>query len=114
MAMKRVLIVDNSRLMRAILKELLSELGLDPIGEAVNVKEGIKAYQALQPDLVTLDLIMPGPSGLEMLREIRSKDPQAKILVITESGQGAINQQVIEMGACGILHKPVTREALQH
>src|SRR5579859_3915991 len=111
--MKKVLIVDNSRLMRSILKELLTELDLEPIGEAVDVPEAIKAYHALQPDLVTLDLIMPGGSGLDVLKDIRSKNPNAKVLIITESGQQSVDKMVKDAGASGILHKPVTREDLE-
>lgn len=111
--MKSVLIVDNSRLMRSILKELFTELGLETIGEAVDVEEGLKAYQALRPDLVTLDLILPGRPGLEMLKAILSSDPDAKVLVIADSDQPSVEQQVLSSGACGMLHKPVTREELQ-
>src|SRR5579863_10309810 len=111
--MKKVLVVDNSRLMRSILKELLTELDFEPIGEAVDVPEAIKAYHALQPDLVTLDLIMPGGSGLDVLKEIRSKNPKARVLIITESGQDSVDKMLAEAGASGVLHKPVTREDLQ-
>ena len=111
--MKKVLIVDNSRLMRSILKELLTELDLEPIGEAVDVPEAIKAYHALQPDLVTLDLIMPGGSGLDVLKDIRTHNPKTNVLIITESGQESVDRLVHEAGANGILHKPVTREDLQ-
>lgn len=110
--MKTALVVDNSRLMRIMIKELLSENGIQAVGEAGDVPEAIEAYKALKPDLVTLDLIMPSGSGLDVLKAIMAENPKANVIICTETGQPTLDQEVVKQGARALLHKPVTSEAM--
>lgn len=109
----RVLVVDDSTMMRAMVRGLLEEQGLQVIGEAADVQEGIKAYADLKPDLVTVDLVMPGGSGMDVLKDIMAKDPQAKVIVVTSVAQADVNQALLSQGAKAVLHKPLTTDSLK-
>lgn len=111
--MKDALIVDNSELMRMVIKDLLEENEIKSIGEAKDVAEAIDAYQRQQPDLVTLDIMMPGGSGADVLKSIMAKNPQAKVLVITESGRDGVERQLLRQGACAVIHKPLTSSSMK-
>ncbi|HAZ08094.1 MAG TPA: hypothetical protein DCZ01_06140 [Elusimicrobia bacterium] len=111
--MKDALIVDNSELMRMVIKDLLEENEIKSVGEAKNVAEAIDAYQRQQPDLVTLDIMMPGGSGIDVLKSIMAKNPKAKVLVITESGRDGVERQLLRQGACAVIHKPLTSSSMK-
>lgn len=111
--MKDALIVDNSELMRMVIKDLLEENEIKPVGEAKDVAEAIDAYQRQQPDLVTLDIMMPGGSGADVLKSIMAKNPKAKVLVITEPGRDGVERQLLRQGACAVIHKPLTSSSMK-
>lgn len=103
---KRVLIVDDAYFMRNLLKKALKEAGYDVIGEAKNGKEGIKLYFELKPDIVTMDINMPDISGIEVTKQILSKDPHAKIIAVTGNNDDAVKQEILNAGALEYLQKP--------
>lgn len=103
---KRVLIVDDAYFMRNLLKKALKEAGYDVIGEAKNGKEGIKMYFELKPDIVTMDINMPDISGIEVTKQIVSKDPHAKIIAVTGNNDDAIKREILSAGASEYLQKP--------
>lgn len=102
----KVLIVDDAYFMRNLLKQVFKEGGYEVIGEAKNGKEGIKLYFELNPDIVTMDIKMPELDGIETIKQIISKDPKAKILVITGQSTDGLQEQVMRLGASGFLKKP--------
>lgn len=77
--MKRVLIVDDAAFMRATIKNMLQRNGFEVVGEAENGAIGVKKYQELKPDLVTMDITMPVMMGLEAVKVITTLDPNAKV-----------------------------------
>ena len=107
----KVLIVDDESIARDVLKE---ELGMIPeirvIGEADNGKEAVQKIFALQPDLVFLDLQMPGMGGFEVISNLGGARPPA-IVIVTAFNQHAI--QAFDAGAVDYLLKPVRGERLQ-
>lgn len=106
---KTALIVDNSRFVRCVLKELLSDLGLQTVAEAADAQEAIKAYRSHRPDLVTLDIHMPGAgSGIEALKDIRLQNPNAKVVIVTDSQDEAVHREALACGAATILRKPLS------
>jgi two-component system chemotaxis response regulator CheY len=111
--MARVLIVDDSKLARAMLKGMLVGLGHEVIGEAEDVKPAIDMFKLLSPDLVTLDLVMPGGSGVEVLKAIMAVKPTTAVVMVTASGQGEIKQELVTMGAKAVLNKPFTADDLK-
>jgi two-component system chemotaxis response regulator CheY len=76
------------------------------VGEAENGDEAVKVFAEQKPELVMLDMIMPGKTGLETLQEIRVLDPKAKVVMVTAVQQEALTQELLAKGALAILHKP--------
>ncbi|MEK7722505.1 MAG: response regulator [Elusimicrobiota bacterium] len=109
----RVLIVDDNVLTRNMIKDILQYMLHQVAGEAGNGDEAIKAFKELSPDLVLLDLIMPGKPGLEVLEELRSINPAAKIVMVTAVQQDEINKKLFEKGAAAILYKPFSHGELE-
>ena len=85
--MANILIVDDSRTSRKILRRILEEAEHTIVGEAVNGEDGYLKYQELKPDVVTLDITMPKMDGLEALRLIKKYDADATAIMITAAGQ---------------------------
>jgi len=105
--MARILIVDDSLFMRMMIKKLLVGGAHEVVGEAGSSAEALTMYQALRPDLVTMDIIMPKESGLEAIRHIIAQDRGARIIVISAMGQKQVVEQALALGAKGFVHKPI-------
>ncbi|MDF2587652.1 MAG: chemotaxis protein CheY [Anaerocolumna sp.] len=110
--MKRVLIVDDASFIRLAVKTLLEKNGFEVVGEAANGDEGIRLYNQLQPDIVTMDITMPGMSGIETLKQILQLDPKAKVLMLSAMGQEALVRDAIIAGAKSFIVKPYKDEQL--
>lgn len=104
--MAKVLIVDDSKTSRKMLKNVLEENGHEVIGEAVNGEDGIAKYKALQPEITTLDITMPIMDGLEALRQIMEFDNAAKVIMVTAAGQKSKMVDAVKYGAKEFLAKP--------
>jgi len=102
----RILIVDDALFMRNMLRNIFSESGFDVVGEAQNGNEAIEKYQALAPDLVTMDIVMPEKNGIEALKEIMSQDDKAKIVICSALGQESLIMEALEAGARDFIVKP--------
>lgn len=110
---RRVLIVDDSMLMRRLVKAALTSDGWEVVGEAANGSEAVEKYQQLSPDAVTLDITMPGCDGLYAIRTILDSDPNAKIVVVSALNQTKLIAQAIRAGVQGFVVKPFAAEHLQ-
>lgn len=104
--MASILIVDDSRTSRKILKEILTEAGHEIVGEGLNGEEGYLKFKELKPDLVTLDITMPKLDGIEALQLIKKSDENAKVVMITAAGQKEKMIQAIKYGAAEFIAKP--------
>ncbi|KAF0207346.1 MAG: two-component system chemotaxis family response regulator [Actinobacteria bacterium] len=102
---KTVLVVDDAAFMRMMIRDILAKEGY-VIYEAVNGRDAIEKYVEIRPDLVTMDITMPEMSGLEALREIRLKDPAARVLIVSAMGQQRMIVEALESGAMDFLVKP--------
>jgi two-component system chemotaxis response regulator CheY len=109
---KRVLIVDDARIIRNILRALMQKMGLKVAGEAVNGAEGIRMYDELRPDLVTMDITMPVVDGLTATKSIMSADPNARIIMVTSVGQEAVMKEAILLGARDFIVKPFNEDRI--
>jgi two-component system chemotaxis response regulator CheY len=105
-----ILIVDDNDEIRALMRALLEKQGHTVVGEAGDGDEAVKAFLELRPDVVLLDIIMPGKSGMEVLEEIRGLDPEAKVFMVTAVEQDTINRRLLLVGAAGIIYKPFSSE----
>ncbi len=104
--MERILIVDDSRTSRKMLKEVLVEAGYEIAGEAANGEEGVVMFKELKPDVVTMDITMPVMNGLDALSLIKKEDQFAKVVMITAAGQKEKIVRAIKIGAEDFLAKP--------
>lgn len=102
----KIIIVDDNMLTRSMIKDLLTEMGHEILCEAENGNEAVQFYKERKPELMLLDMIMPGKSGLETLKEIKQFDPAARIVMVTAVQQDNMTQQLLEAGAAAVLHKP--------
>ena len=102
----KVLIVDDAMFMRMMLKDILSKNGYEVVGEAANGREAIDKYIELRPDLVLLDITMPEMDGITALKEIKTIDPQAAVVVCSAMGQQNMVIEAIQNGALDFIVKP--------
>lgn len=108
--MARILIVDDSRTSRKILRGLLETAGHEIVGEAVNGDEGFLQYKELKPDITTMDITMPITDGIQALQLIRHFDEEAKVVMITAAGQKEKVLQAVKLGAAEFITKPFEKE----
>ena len=109
---KKILIVDDSAFIRMALRDILTTNGYEVTGEADNGEQAIAKFQELRPDLVTLDVVMPGKGGLETLQEIIKLDPTVKTLMVTAVGKQSMVIESLQAGAKGFLIKPFEPNAV--
>lgn len=108
----RVLVVDDSRMSRSILRDILEKAGYSVIGEAANGLDGVNAYKEYKPDLVTLDITMPKMDGLEALTQILDFDSSAKVIMITAAGQQDKLITALKVGAKRFISKPFNEDEI--
>ncbi len=106
---KRILIVDDSRVSRKILKNMLEANGYEVVGEAVNGKEGVELFEKLSPDIITMDITMPELNGIEALKQIREQSDSVKVVIITAAGQKEKRIEAQECGANEFVTKPYVK-----
>lgn len=111
--MKKILVVDDSLFMRMILKNVIQELGYEIAAEASNGMEALTKYEEIKPDLVTLDITMPEMDGMTALEEIRSRDPEAKVIMVSAMGQQALLIRAVSMGASDFIVKPFNKDRVR-
>ena len=104
--MAKILIVDDSRTSRKILKGVLEGGGHEIIGEATNGQEGYDMYAQLKPDVVTMDITMPVMSGVESLKKIKGDFPEAKVIMVSAAGQQHNMVEAVQSGAEEFISKP--------
>lgn len=110
--LKRILITDDSPIMRRNLNAILSKAGYEIAAEAANGEEAVHAYRKHRPDLVTMDITMPVMDGLETVKRLMKEDPDARIIVISAFDQRNMLFQAMENGAKTYLIKPITADKL--
>ena len=110
----RVLIADDHTVVRKGLRALLSaeKYGIEVIGEAGNGEEAILKAEQLEPDVILMDLVMPGKTGLEAIVEIKQILPRARILVLTSFADDSNVTKAIRAGAYGFLLKDTSPDEL--
>jgi DNA-binding NarL/FixJ family response regulator len=108
----RVLIVDDHDLFRTGLRNLLEEQGVEIVGEAASGSEALDVVREAPPDVVIMDLNMPGMNGVDATRHISRDAPLTRVIVLTISDQEQDVMDAILAGACGYLLKDASIQAL--
>jgi Response regulator containing CheY-like receiver, AAA-type ATPase, and DNA-binding domains len=110
--MAKILIVDDSTVMRKNLYSIFSKNGHEVVGEAIDGKQAILLYSKLTPDLVTMDITMPKMSGVDAVSEIVKKDSNAKIIMISALNQKQMVFEALKNGAKHYIIKPIDSNTL--
>ena len=110
---KKLLIVDDSMYMRTLIKDALTEAGYEVVGQASDGETAIDLAIELQPDIITLDNILPDMIGTDILRILKQEEEiESKVIMISAVGQKAVIDEALELGASGYIVKPFTNEQL--
>ena len=104
--MAKILIVDDSRTSRKILRTILESAGHEVVGEAVDGVDGVNKFRELSPEITTLDITMPEKDGLLALKDIKTFDAGAKVIMCSAMGQQTMVIEAIQNGAKDFIVKP--------
>jgi two-component system chemotaxis response regulator CheY len=108
----KILLIDDNALTRSVLRTILRQGGFQAIREAADAKAGLAVAQRFTPDLICLDIQMPGKTGLELLSELKACVPRAAVLMITASGDASTVKACVASHADGFIVKPFSADTL--
>ena len=108
----RILLVDDHALVRSAIRQALEAPDIEVVGEARTAEEALEMAPRLRPDLLLLDIDLPGMSGIEAVRELAPRLPDTRIVMLTVSTDRRDLLEAIRHGAAGYLTKDLTGEAL--
>lgn len=106
----KILLVDDSYYMRTVLRDILQDNNFDIVGEAASGASAIKLATENMPDLITLDLILPDNTGLDVLKTIKKDRPEVKVVIVSAVGQESVVEQAMALGAEAYIVKPFIEE----
>ncbi len=109
---KRVLIVDDSMYMRTVIKDALEEKGYEVVGQAATGESAIDMALDLEPDIITLDNILPDMIGTDIIKVYKEEGLSSKIVMVSAVGQESVIQEGLSLGAAKYIVKPFTPEQL--
>lgn len=110
--MAKVLIVEDAPFIREMIRDILESHDHEIVGEAANGLEAIEKYKALKPDIVLMDILMPGMDGLSAITKIIELDSGAKIIVVSALVKEALRKEAMRAGAIDFVAKPFQVERL--
>ncbi len=108
----RVLVADDARFMRQLIREIIEPEGFEVVGEAADGRAVVEEFSRLQPDVVTMDIVMPKRSGIDAAKEILALDPTARIVMVSALGQEALVMEALQAGAADYVVKPFKPDAV--
>ena len=108
-----LLVVDDSLIIRKAIIKYLEKFNIEIVGTVNNGAKALELFKKYKPDVVTLDITMPGIDGLNVLEEMIRLDKQAKVIVITALSDKETGLRAINMGAKSYLFKPFSQKKLQ-
>lgn len=114
MSETKVMIVDDSFFSRTLIAETLRLGGFEVVGEAESIDSLLETYHSCQPDIVTMDLVMPGADGFECSRALLLVDPTAKIVLVSSMKDEDTEAEAKRIGIAGYVQKPIDGEALMN
>ncbi|MEE1130442.1 MAG: response regulator [Caryophanon sp.] len=104
--MATVLVVDDAMFMRVTISNMMEKWGYDVVAQAANGQEAIAKFEECEPDVVTMDVTMPIMNGIDAVKTIMERNPDAKIVMITALGQQKLIKQALAYGAKDFITKP--------
>ena len=109
---KRVMICDGLADVRAKARKILIKNGFDVAAEANNVRFGLEFYEALNPDVVIIDVSLPDTDGTDLMEKILAKNPQADIIMMSSLGHKVFVESLIDSGAKAVIVKPISEKKI--
>ena len=109
---KKIMIVDDSRIAQMQLQKALSDSEYEVVACCQNGEDAVVQYENIKPDLVTMDILMPGIDGLETTRRILEIDPKAKILIVSSLAYDDTLEEARNIGANGFIYKPFEKDKI--
>lgn len=109
--MALILIIDDSSFQRNVIGQVVREAGYETL-EASDGQEGLEKITVHQPDCILTDLLMPTMGGLELLESLHEQGTTIPVIIITSNVQESVRQRCLELGAAGVVSKPIDREGL--
>jgi two-component system chemotaxis response regulator CheY len=106
------MVVDDSRVVYAEMKKMLEGSEIEIVGFCRSGEEALEKYEELHPDLVTLDIVMPGMDGMETCEKLKARWPDAQVFMVSSMAYDDMIDRAAALGAKGFLFKPFTRETL--
>lgn len=110
--MVRILVVDDTRFMRTILVNILTEEGFEIVGEAEDGQQAVEMYLTTKPELVLMDIIMPKMDGMMALKTILGINPEAKVLMVTAIQSIEMAKLAFKCGAVSYIMKPFQKQGI--
>ncbi len=108
----KVLTVDDSNFMRNIIKKALEKEEFKIVAEASSGEKAIELYQELDPDIVTMDLTMPGIGGLKALKKLKEFDPDVRVIICSAMSQEPLVIEAMRSGAKEFIVKPFSEDRI--
>lgn len=108
----KIAIVDDSPFSVALIKDILIEIGCNVVGEAGSLEEAVNVVKSTSPDIVTMDVTMPGADGFECTKAIHKIDPKIKIIMVSSMMDDEIIRKAKRSNISGYVQKPVDKEEL--
>ena len=112
MERQRIMVVDDSQSDQLITEKLLEDTDYELVSCCWNGEEAINEYGTIHPDVVLMDILMPGMDGLEAARILLEEHPDAKIVMVSSLCDDGTLDEADAIGVCGFLSKPLDREHL--
>ena len=112
MSKHSVMIVDDSRVVYAEMKKMLEDSEIEIVGFCRSGEEALEKYEELKPELVTLDIVMPGMDGLETCEQLKARWPEANIFMVSSMAYDDMIDRAAKLGAKGFLFKPFSKDSL--
>lgn len=110
----KVLIVDDSVFAIATIRKVLENMpDFEVVGEALDGRSAYKKAKTLEPDLITLDNILPDTIGTKLIKPLKKINPEGKILIVSAIQQASVTKEALELGADGYLVKPFRDDELK-
>lgn len=112
MAEFKIMVVDDSRVVHQEMRKMLADSEIEIACFCRTGEDALEQYEKVQPDLVTMDIVMPGMDGLEACKRIRERWPDARVLMVSSMAYSEMVDRAVALGATGFLFKPFTQESL--
>jgi len=106
------MLADDHRMLREGLRRSMTDQGFDVVGEARDGDEAVRLADELQPDVILMDVTMPEMDGVEACRQVRSQQPETKVVMLTMHADQEVLANAIRAGACGYLVKDCSTEEI--